>query len=110
MYGDMSVNGKYVWSPYSAPSHPEKPPPTSTDAIRIRHPGYPESCNTLLKFYQHDDGGVHSEIARLACAVITDAWDGYLSEEQTGETRIEGGPETILRRASYYFHTNTSGG
>ena len=102
----QTTGEQIVWSPYPAPSHPEKPnPPTTYEPIRLRHPGYEDACNTLLKFWPLDNGGVHHETVRVACAfLVNNQWDGYLSVDKDGEHPVDAGPESILRNRSYYFH------
>ncbi|KIX00667.1 uncharacterized protein Z518_09732 [Rhinocladiella mackenziei CBS 650.93] len=85
MDSEETAGTRNVWSPYQAPSHPEKPPPTSCKPIRIRHPVYEDDCNSLLMLWPLDSGGVHYGTVRIACAFLADnAWDGYLSVDKGG--------------------------
>jgi len=74
--------------------------------VRIRHPGYDDSCNVLLTLYglDHPDGGIHSETARTACGILAgNRWDGVLSPSATKFNGMEQtGPYFIGRDA--YFH------
>jgi hypothetical protein len=75
--------------------------------IRFRHPAYPSTCNVLLilQAYDHPDGGLHHETARIACGIIAgNAWNGYFSETAGGQ-RLDLGPDGILRVGkNYFFH------
>ena len=75
--------------------------------IRFCHPAYPSMCNVLLdlKAYDHPDGGLHHETARIACGIIAgNAWNGYFSETAGGQ-RLDLGPDGILMVGKdYFFH------
>ncbi|ATY62394.1 hypothetical protein A9K55_008015 [Cordyceps militaris] len=96
-----------VRSRYTRPAHPEAPLTSGGEEskkIRLRHPGYADSDNILISLVALDDGGLHHETARVACAVLADfRWNGYLSLTTTGEP-IEEGPDDILTEGNYYFH------
>jgi hypothetical protein len=77
--------------------------------IIIRHPAYPplRNTNVLLSLlaFDHPDGGLHHETARIACGIIADnVWNGYFSEEAGGQP-IDLRPDEILRVGKdYFFH------
>lgn len=92
--------------------------------VTLRHPQYPDQHNILLilpaldlhkkqdsnKDGSDNDGrkdfGLHHETARVACAIVANCrWDGFLSEDQTGDVRpVMLGPDNLLLGCSYYFH------
>lgn len=94
------------YQPYPEPSHPEKkPPPTDVGPIRIRHPSYPDTCNTLLKFWSFDGQGAHHETVRIACAIVANnTWAGYLSTDKGGNDTVTEQPDAVLKGKTYYFH------
>ena len=95
-----------IRSPYPPPSFNTElyPPHPSSDFITFRHPGYSDTTNVLLSFPPCDNGGIHHETGRLACAIIAgNASDGFLSEDKRGEIRVQAGPEGVLKKESYYF-------
>ncbi|KAJ2903745.1 HNH endonuclease domain containing protein [Zalerion maritima] len=49
-----------------------------------------------------DPGGIYHETARVACSIIADCQDGYLSTDWEGSRLVEG-PDELLDRQQYYF-------
>ncbi|KAM3508030.1 hypothetical protein MY11210_006878 [Beauveria gryllotalpidicola] len=96
-----------IRSRYARPAHPETPlTPEGEESrkIRLRHPGYADSDNILISLVALDDGGLHHETARVACAVLADfRWNGYLSLTTAGNP-IEESLDDILTEDNYYFH------
>ena len=74
--------------------------------VRLRHPGYDDSCNLLFTLYglDHPDGGVHLETARTVCGVLAgNRWDGILTRSAFyNEADACSGPLFIGKDA--YFH------
>ena len=90
-----------------------EPPRPSDDAppayyTFIRHPGYNDANNTLLKLYApdgHDTGacGLWAQYALDACGIVVgNRTDGWLSE--TRDARAAVAPSSLLSKRSYYFH------
>ena len=105
----VTANERLVWSPYPPPSHPDKVEASSVyEHIEIKHPGYNDTCNTLLILPPLDAGGVHHETVRVACAIIAgNRWDGFLTFDKAGELAVPES-ETILRAPRFYFHLSSS--
>jgi hypothetical protein len=104
-----TANERLVWSPYAPPSHPDKSEaPSVYKHVEIKHPGYNETCNTLLTLPPLDAGGVHHETVRIACAIIAgNRWDGFLTLDKPGEVAVPES-ETILGAQRYYFQASSS--
>jgi hypothetical protein len=87
----------------------ENASPPQSYRVRFRHPAYPNSSNVLLSLHAWDqaDGGIHYGLAHTACAIIANnRFDGYLSREIDGSSRIEAEWSSCLPAEShgYYFH------
>lgn len=92
------------------------PPLISTEIyschyILLRHPGYDDSNNVLLRLLASDIApdsrvrGLYAGYALDACGIIAgNRWEGWLSEakEHNASARID--PTSILQKSSYYFH------
>ncbi|KAI4112617.1 MAG: hypothetical protein LQ338_008290, partial [Usnochroma carphineum] len=80
--------------------------------VRLRHPGYPRSKNTLFLFnaYDYPPGGIRHVFALTACALVAGhAWHGYLSYEETGPPVAEGISD-ILAGDDFFFHDHAYSG
>ena len=72
--------------------------------VRFLHPGYPPHNQVLFILPATDENGsLHHETARSACVVVTGREDGFLSEDQGGQMRLQGNTEARLYRNEYYF-------
>ena len=73
--------------------------------IRVRHPGYDDSCNTLMVLYgvDHPDGGVHYETVRVACGILAgNRWDGVLTHSATFDTTDDAKPAFFVGKDAYF--------
>lgn len=80
----------------------------STHKVRLRHPGYPSTRDTLFSFkaYDHQDGGIKRFAAITACALVAgNAWRGYMSRDRTGPPVLD----EILVGESFFFHHHVHG-
>jgi hypothetical protein len=73
--------------------------------INLRHPGYDDEHNILLKLYAYDHPkvGIHYEAAPIACGIIAvNRWDGILmsSSEYHGESPPSSG--VFIGKDCYY--------
>jgi hypothetical protein len=80
--------------------------------INLRHPGYDDEHNILLKLYAYDHPkvGIHYEAAPIACGIIAvNRWDGILmsSSEYHGESPPSSGVSCVAWRIEH-FPTLTS--
>ncbi|KAI4089867.1 MAG: hypothetical protein LQ344_005126 [Seirophora lacunosa] len=76
--------------------------------VRLRHPGYPRSKNTLFLFnaYDHPHGGIRMSFALTACALVAaHTWHGYLSREEAGPPVSEGLDEVLVGK-DFVFHNH----
>ncbi len=76
--------------------------------VFLRHPGYGDNKDILLKLPALDaGGGIHHETARIACCIVANnRWDGFLTENKAGTQRVDAtlGPDDNLLKKDYYFH------
>ncbi|KAI9760989.1 MAG: hypothetical protein M1840_002160 [Geoglossum simile] len=82
--------------------------------IRFRHPAYPSERDGNLLFilqaYDHPNGGLHHETARVACGIVTgNVWDGYFSLTPGGPPIDIGRDELLLVGTDYFFHVPYTG-
>ena len=57
-----------------------------------------------------DDGGIHHDTARVACAIIADCrWDGWLAQSKDPNDRPLEELSGILRETQYYFYVPVAG-
>lgn len=102
---NMSVQPRTSYLP---PQHADKSeylPTSVTHRVQLRHPGYPDAANIfmILAALDHPVGGIRHEIARIACAIVSNnRFDGFLSETKTGKP-VQVGPGGILFGKNYYF-------
>jgi hypothetical protein len=87
----------------------ENASPPQSYRVHFRHPAYPDSSNVLLSLHAWDQagGGIHYGLAHTACAIIANnRFDGYLSREIDGSSRIEAEWDSCLPAEShgFYFH------
>ncbi|KAL8652537.1 MAG: hypothetical protein Q9210_002623 [Variospora velana] len=76
--------------------------------VRLRHPGYPRTKNTLFLFnaYDHPHGGIRQSVALTACALVArHAWHGYLSRQEAGIPLTEG-IDDVLVGQDFFFHNH----
>ncbi|KAL8739658.1 MAG: hypothetical protein Q9184_008576, partial [Pyrenodesmia sp. 2 TL-2023] len=77
--------------------------------VRLRHPGYPSSKNTLFLFnaYDHPHGGIRKLFALTACALVAGhTWHGYLSREEAGQPVTEENNDALVGD-NFFFHNHT---
>lgn len=79
--------------------------------ILLRHPGYDNSNNVLLRLFAPDlesnlaGRGLYAQYALEACGIIAgNRWEGWLSEVKEPDKSERIDPNSILRKSSYYFH------
>lgn len=82
--------------------------------IKFRHPWYSDALgqNILLRLrpYDREDGGLQYGVAFSACAIVAgNAWDGWLTETQTGE-KLAKDWDDLLLGSDYYFHVSPPAG
>lgn len=79
----------------------------SNHKVRVRHPGYPPTKNTLFVFnaYDHLDGGIKKSFLMTACGVVAgNAWYGYISRDLSDAPVLEEMNEVLVGRNFYYHH------
>ncbi|KAL9030104.1 MAG: hypothetical protein Q9196_001744 [Gyalolechia fulgens] len=74
--------------------------------IFIRHPGYPEQCNVLMRFLGYDrlgqKEGIHYGTILAACSIVSGRDDGFLTLER-GNAPLGLELDDLLGEGSYYF-------
>jgi hypothetical protein len=82
--------------------------------IEIRHPGYEDDANIILKLHPSDKDkkglrGLETTFALNVCAIVADVNmnDGYLSIAKDGNHEVEA--TSFLRQRRYYYHVRGSG-
>ena len=94
-----------VLPPFTVTSMSHNPAHETT----FRHPAYSSESNKnvlfILKAYDHPEGGLHHETARVACGMVAgNVWSGYFAYSAGGEP-ITMGPNGILRVGrNCFFH------
>jgi hypothetical protein len=60
----------------------------------------------VLPALDHQEGGIHHETARIACAILAgNKWEGFFKESRGG-SRVTLGPDAILTGNNYYFYVS----
>lgn len=95
-------------SPYPPPAHADKGATVSSDQliVQFHHPAYYGRLGALpfLVLPAHEQGALHHETARLACALVAgNRVDGYLSTDQKGRQPVGADPDILLNLQEYFF-------
>ena len=77
---------------------------SSQHRIAFHHPAYESTRLFEIAAFDSESGGFHHGTALLLCGIVADcAWDGWLSENKTGD-RLDLEFDAVLRGSDYYFH------
>ena len=74
--------------------------------IKFKHPAYTDESSTFLTLsaFDHPDGGLHYNTAKIACGIIAgNKWNGYFTAERGGQP-IDTKDDDIIPCGTWYFH------
>jgi HNH endonuclease len=72
--------------------------------VTFHHPAYESTRLFEIPAFDGESGGIHHGTALLLCGIIADcAWDGWMSENKSGE-RLDLSFDAVLKSSDYYFH------
>jgi hypothetical protein len=77
---------------------------SSQHRIAFHHPAYESTRLFEIAAFDSEYGGFHHGTALLLCGIVADsAWDGWLSENKTGD-RLDLDFDAVLTGSDYFFH------